>query len=83
MSTLKSRTLKALCVKIENLIKTEKKKKKKKKKNPGKLNMLFVRHTGSQPKFYDFSVVLIISSKRSVISKCSSSTAICSNLWFI
>ena len=81
MSTLKSRTLKALYVKIENLIKTEKKKKR--QKNPGKLNMLFVRHTGSQPKFYDFPVVLIISSKRSVISKCSSSTAICSNLWFI
>ena len=81
MSTLKSRTLKAFYVKIENLIKTEKKKKR--QKNPGKLNMLFVRHTGSQPKFYDFSVVLIISSKRSVISKCSSSTAICSNLWFI
>ena len=80
MSTLKSRALKALYVKIENLIKSEKKKR---QKNPGKLNMLFVRHTGSQPKFYDFSVVLIISSKRLVISKCSSSTAICSNLWFI
>ena len=83
MSTLKSRTLKALYVKIENLLKSEKKNKKNRQKNPGKLDMHFVRHTGSQPKFYDFSLVLIIWSERSVVSKCSSSTAICSNLWFI
>ena len=46
----------------------KKKKKKTDAKNPGKLNMLFVCAI-SQPEFHDLFLVVIISSKRLVISK--------------
>ena len=60
-----------LYVNMKELLKSEEKKKKKKKtdtKNPGKLNMLFVCAL-SQPEFHDLFLVVIISSKRLVISK--------------
>ena len=62
--------METLYVNIKELIKSEVKKKKKKTdtKNPGKLNMLFVCAL-SQPEFHDLFLVVIISSKRLVISK--------------
>ena len=49
---------------------------KNREKTPGKFNMLFVEHSGSQREFYDISVVVMILSKTLIISKFSSSTVI-------
>ena len=53
---------------LNSYSKVNKKKKKTDTKNPGKLNMLFVCAL-SQPEFHDLFLVVIISSKRLVISK--------------
>ena len=63
--------METLYVNMKELLKSEEKKKKKKKtdtKKSGKLNMLFVCAL-SQPEFHDLFLVVIISSKRLVISK--------------
>ena len=62
--------METLYVNMKELLKSEEKKKKKitDTKNPGKLNMLFVCAL-SQPEFHDLFLVVIISSKRLVISK--------------
>ena len=61
--------METLYVNMKELLKSEEKKKKKTDaKNPGKLNMLFVCAL-SQPEFHDLFLIVIISSKRLVISK--------------
>ena len=60
--------METLYVNMKELLKSEEKKKKTDTKNPGKLNMLFVCVL-SQPEFHDLFLVVIISSKRLVISK--------------
>ena len=62
--------METLYVNMKELLKSEEKKKKKKTdtKNPGKLNMLFFCAL-SQPEFHDLFLIVIISSKRLVISK--------------